>query len=92
MDYMIRVELHGASYAHYEKLHAALAAKRVTNVIAGSTGAKYKLPPAEYVYTGTETIEQVRDAVYRVAAQVLANPAVVVTERGACAWQGLQAA
>jgi hypothetical protein len=89
VDYMIRVELHGASYAHYERLHVALAAKGVTNVIAGDNGSRYKLPPAEYIYGGRESVVQVRDAVYQVAASVLANPAVVVTQRGACAWQGL---
>jgi hypothetical protein len=92
MDYMIRVELHGATYAHYEKLHQALAAHRVTNVIAGASGVRYKLPPAEYTYTGNESASEVRDAVYGVAETVLANPAVVVSQRLACAWQGLQAA
>jgi hypothetical protein len=92
VDYIIRVELHGASYAHYEKLHAVLAAKGVFNVIAGTNGMKYRLPPAEYSYSGSESPAQVLAAVVELAATVLPNPAVLVTQRTACTWQGLLAA
>jgi len=92
VDYIIRVELHGASYAHYEKLHAVLAANGVINAIAGADGKRYRLPPAEYSYSGSETPAQVLAAVMQLSATVLPNPAVLVTQRGACTWQGLLAA
>ena len=92
MDYIIRVELHGASYAQYEKLHAVLATKGVTNFIIGTDRVRYRLPPAEYSYQGNENPAQVLAAVTELAATVLPNPAVVVTEWKACTWRGLQAA
>jgi hypothetical protein len=91
-DYMIRVEMHGATYADYERLHSLLAAKNVTNFIFSDQRVRYRLPTAMYTYTGTETPEQVRIAVAQVAASVRANPAVFVTVRGISSWQGLQAA
>jgi cysteine sulfinate desulfinase/cysteine desulfurase-like protein len=91
-DYLIRVEMHGATYADYERLHALLAAKNVTNFILSDQQVRYRLPTAMYTYTGTETAEQVRTAVAQIAASVRANPAVVVTVRGVTTWQGLQAA
>jgi hypothetical protein len=90
MDYMIRVELHKASEVHYQRLHSVLAAKGVTNTIRADDGSTYKLPPAEYTYSGNESVTAVRDAVGSLAATVLPNPAVVVTQRVGCAWTGLK--
>lgn len=92
MDYLIRVEMHGATYADYERLHSLLAAKAVTNFIVGDNKVRYRLPTAMYTYRGPETPEQVRAAVAQVAATVRPNPAVIVTVSGASSWQGLQAA
>ena len=89
-DYMIRVEMHGASYTHYEKLHALLSAQGVRNFIDGSDGKRYRLPTAEYSYTGPETSDQVLSAVAQSASAVLPNPAVVVTQRNGCMWRGLK--
>jgi hypothetical protein len=91
-DYLIRVEMHGATYADYERLHALLSAKNVINFIYSDQQVRYRLPTAMYTYTGAETAEQVRTAVAQIAASVAANPAVFVAVRGASSWQGLQAA
>ena len=82
--------MHGATYAHYEKLHATLATQGVRNFINGDNGQRYQLPTAEYSYTGPETPGQVLEAVTLTAAKVLPNPAVVVTQRTMCTWRGLK--
>lgn len=91
-DYVIRVEMHGATYADYERLHALLAAKSVTNFIYSDDRVRYRLPTAMYTYTGPETPQHVRDSVAQITASVRPNPAVFVTVRGASTWQGLIAA
>jgi hypothetical protein len=78
-----------APYQYTISWYRPLAPKGVTNSIVGDDGRRYKLPPAEYTYSGSESVTQVRDAVYQVAASVMPNPAVVVTQRIACAWKGL---
>lgn len=91
-DYMIRVEMHGASWDDYERLHSLLATKNVINFIFSDKQVRYRLPTAMYTYTGPETPQAVRDAVWQIAASVRPNPAVFVTVRGESTWQGLMAA
>lgn len=86
----IRVELHGAQAHHYKSLVEKLARSGVTDVIKADDGTLWKLPPAEYVYTGDETAAQVRDAVKAIANTVITGNAVFVTKGSATAWTGLQ--
>jgi hypothetical protein len=92
VNYLIRVEMHGATYADYERLHSLLAAKSVTNFIWGDNKVRYRLPTAMYTYSGTENLDQVRAAVVQIAAVVKPKPSVIVTVSGASAWEGLIAA
>ncbi|MCE7949960.1 MAG: endoribonuclease GhoS [Xanthomonadales bacterium PRO7] len=89
--FTVRVELHGATEADYQQLHAAMSRGGFSRVIEGSNGVSYHLPTAEYDYSSTETVSQVRDRAYAIACTVKQNPAVLVTE-GGCAWKGLATA
>jgi len=87
--FTVRVELHAANEADYQRLHTAMANQGFSRVIAGSDGKSYHLPTAEYDYTSTDSVSDVRDRAHAVASNVKQKPAVLATE-GARAWQGLQ--
>jgi hypothetical protein len=89
---MIRVELHYANEAHYEKLHTLMAARGMLRYIVADNGSKYLLPPAEYTTVTNSTRDQVVAAAKECAAAVIRSFAVLVTEASAVAWEGLQAA
>lgn len=88
--YLIRVELHHAQKHHYVDLHHRLAKIGVTDVIDGRQNTRWRLPPAEYTYTGAADIEEVLKAVKSVANSVILSNAVVVTEAANWRADGLQ--
>lgn len=90
--YIIRVELHGANAQQYHSLASKLAASGVRDVIIANDGSRYKLPPAEYVYSGSETLEQVVASVKRIANAVHAANAVLVSQAENVRWDGLAVA
>lgn len=88
--FTIRVELHGAQAHHYASLAQKLAQFGVIDIITSDDGRKWKLPPAEYTYTGNSTLEQVLDAVQGAADAVIASNAVFVTKADSRMWKGLK--
>jgi hypothetical protein len=68
--FIVRVELHDATWSDYEALHKAMAALGYARTITGGDGQARKLPTAEYVTTAyatvTEIVERARMAANRV--------------------------
>jgi|CXWL01.1.fsa_nt_gi hypothetical protein len=90
-NYTTRVVLYGdATGADYAKLHREMAARGFTDEITSDTGIVYKMPDAEYDYSGPETAEQVRLKAKAAADAVKPNNnAVFVTQAGVRSWHGL---
>jgi hypothetical protein len=89
--FMIRVELHSATYPDYVQLAKALAAQNVIDTIKGDNGLWYKLPPAEYQCIANLTPEAVRQIVATAAATTGKTYAIVVTQSAGMSWSGLEA-
>ena len=88
--FTIRVVLHEGTWQDYFALEEDLAKKGIVDVIAGSDGNAYKMPPAEYNYIGPETIEQVREMARASAAKIGKFKQVFVTQASQQAWVGLE--
>jgi hypothetical protein len=52
-NFTTRVELHDANWSDYVALHAEMAKQGFSQKITSDAGQTYKLPPAEYTYSGT---------------------------------------
>ena len=90
---MIRVELHQARTAEqYQRLHQLLGRYGISNVIVADSGRRYRLPPAEYYYSGDATRDQILAIAKQCAAAVDPSYAVVVTQSSSVTWEGLAAA
>jgi len=88
-NYIIRVLLHNAEGNDYLVLQQRLANIGVVDVILATDGRWYKLPPAEYVYSGSESAEVVRQACVNAANAVGRSCAVLVSQATHVVWQGL---
>lgn len=84
-----RVELHGADYNDYERLHVEMRREGFTTTITGDNGVTYHLPPAEYDFRGEFTGAQVLDKAQSAATRVAKPHAVLVTEMTTRIWRGL---
>jgi hypothetical protein len=90
-NFTVRVELHHAEWADYERLHAAMEQKGFSRQIISDDGKTYQMPLAEYTGFGNFTSSQVRD-IARAAADATGKlNAVFVTEAVTRAWVGLAA-
>jgi hypothetical protein len=90
MEAMVRVELHGGTAAEYEELHNYMRSSGFSRTIKGSNGKIYKLPPAEYYYSGSSTGEQVRSLAQAAAKKTgRANAVLVTIATGEILWSGL---
>lgn len=88
--YTIRIELLDATWDEYEAMYELLAKVGIVDSIADSTGATYRLPPAEYNYDGTATRAQVVDMAKSAASAVVGKYRVFVTESAGRAWHNLE--
>jgi hypothetical protein len=88
--YIIRVELHDATWQDYVEMAGDLAGKGITDLILGSDGNTYRLSPAEYNYIGSEPIDAVLSAVRASASKTGKRHAVFVTEASCTRWIGLE--
>lgn len=86
--FMIRVELHNATSQNYAALAESLRTIGVVDIVPSSSGARYKLPPAEYYHNGIIDISELRALVAAKAAATNKAHAVVVTQ-GEIVWTGL---
>ena len=88
-NFTVRIELHRAEWADYERLHAAMEQKGFSRQIISDDGKAYRLPWAEYNGSGNLTCTQVRDIACRAANSTGKQSAVFVTEAVRRAWSGL---
>ncbi|WP_322038519.1 hypothetical protein [Burkholderia cenocepacia] len=87
--FVVRVELHSATWDDYEKLHGQMAATGLGRKVQAGNGFWYDLPPAEYYGEGNVTKEAVLEAAKAAAAKVKTSYAVLVTESVASTWYNL---
>jgi hypothetical protein len=90
--YMVRVELHAATEAHYQKLHDLMAVHGLMRYIDKEGGGRCWLPPAEYTIVSSASANDVKAMAKVCAAALGLRFAVVVTEAVIVIWEGLQAA
>ena len=77
--YIARVELRGeASSEDYDKLHAALAAIRCYQTMAGSDGIKRGLPHATYCTDAFTNATVASQAILQAAKSVWEDPILIV--------------
>ena len=88
-NFTVRVELHQATGADYDVLHAAMEQKGFSRFITGDNGQTYHMPWAEYNGSGNLTSVQVRDIARTAADDTGKSNAVLVTESTTRAWIGL---
>jgi hypothetical protein len=90
--FIVRVELHGASEAHYLKLHELMAARGLQRFIDSASGGNCWLPPAEYNILTNLSPPDVRNLARACAGALGLRYALLVTEANSVLWDGLQAA
>lgn len=88
VNYIIRVSYPAAQAGTHDRLKVELAKYNIAGAIKSDDGKGYYLPEGEFCYTGNETINEVRDAVFRVASGVQPEPAVLVMEITTLSWVG----
>jgi hypothetical protein len=89
-NFTVRVELHQATYADYEALHAAMEGQGFSRLITADNGQTYHMPWAEYNGSGNLSSTQVRDIARSAANTTGKNNAIFVTESVSRAWIGLE--
>jgi len=89
-QFTTRVELHNADWNDYVKLHAEMRLRGFSQTIKARDGKFYELPPAEYDYTGAETLADVLTKARAAASAVKVSHGVIVTESNGRTWQGLK--
>lgn len=87
-----RIELHRATAADYEDLHAHMARQGFSRTIVSDSGARYQLPTAEYNIEAELTRADVLARAKAAAGAVKASYEVLVTESAGRTWVGLPAA
>lgn len=84
--FTVRVELRGANWETYEKLHNQMRLAGFSKEVTGYDGVSYQLPDAEYVAEKNFTIERVRDEVINIARSLNHDPGVLVSETTQWSW------
>lgn len=92
VNYIIRVAYQEAGADTAERLTAELAKYNVANAIKADDGQGYYLPASEFCYSGNEPINEVRDAIQRLADSVQPGASVLVTEAASLSWSNLKLA
>ena len=88
-NFTVRVELHSATWQDYDVLHDAMAGEGLSRAIRIDAGTTYQLPTAEYVISGSLTIEEVRERTKRAANRTGRSSEAIVAETVRWAWYGL---
>jgi hypothetical protein len=91
-QFTVRIELHNAQWADYDKLHAAMERSGFSRHITGRDGHTVQLPLAEYNGTANLNSSEVRDIAQEVANTTGKRNSVLVTEARGRAWSGLSPA
>jgi hypothetical protein len=90
VNYIIRVSYTSPQPDTHDRLKVELAKFNVAGAIKADDGKGYYLPEGEFCYSGNETINEVRDAVFRLAGTIQADPAVLVMEITTLSWAGFR--
>lgn len=90
VNYIIRVSYPAANADTFDRLNVELAKFNVAGAIKSDDGKGYYLPQGEYCYSGNETINEVRDAVFRLSSTIQAEPQVLVVEVTTLSWAGFK--
>jgi hypothetical protein len=90
VNYIIRVAYTAANSDTYDRLNQEFAKYDVAGAIKADDGKGYYLPLGEYCYAGKEPINEVRDAMHRLASSIQPDPAVLVMEVNVLAWSGFK--
>lgn len=90
VNYIIRVSYTEAKSDIYDRLNVELAKYNIAGAIKADDSKGYYLPLGEYCYSGNEPINEVRDAVHRLASTLQPDPSVLVMEVTILAWAGFK--
>jgi hypothetical protein len=90
-SYTTRIQLLGnPSEADYEKLHAAMEARNFSRNITSDGGTTYKLPQAEYNFSGSLTRADVLNLAAEAAQTVSVGAKILITESVGRSWRNLE--
>src|SRR5260370_42387225 len=89
--FLVRVELHGASWDDYETLHAEMGERGFSREVTGGNGRGYQLPTAEYVIHTVEGLEDVRTLAGQAARTTGRKFGSIVSEDSRSDWVCLTA-
>ena len=87
--YLVRVELHAATWDDYEVLHAEMADRGFSREVTGGDGRTFQLPTAEYVIRTDAELESVRALAAQGAQTTGKKFGIIVAEYSRSAWVGL---
>ncbi|WP_110875947.1 hypothetical protein [Franconibacter helveticus] len=85
-DFTVRVELRGANWETYTKLHEKMEAIGFYRKIIGDDGVTFQLPDGEYVGVSTKNIYELRVQVHAIASTLNIDPHVFVTQAEGWSW------
>jgi len=90
INYIIYVSFADAAPDSIMRLSTELAKYNIAGGIKADDGRGYFLPPGTFIYHGKETINEVRDAIHRLAETIQPGASVVATETTTISWSGLK--
>ena len=90
INYIIQVSFTDAAADTIVRLSQDLSKYNIAAGVRADDGRAYHLPPGAFMYHGSETINEVRDAVHRLAETIQPGASVLVTEAASLSWSGLQ--
>lgn len=90
INYIIHVSIPAAQPEIIVRLGYELSKYNIAAGVKADDGRAYHLPPGTFMYYGNETINEVRDAVHRLAETIKPGASVLVTEAASLSWSGLQ--
>ncbi|ELX08181.1 MULTISPECIES: hypothetical protein [Oxalobacteraceae] len=90
INYIIYVSFTDAKPDSIERLSIELSKYNIAAGIKADDGRAYFLPPGTFTYNGQETINEVRDAIYRLAETIQPGAMVLATEATTISWTGLK--
>lgn len=89
-NFTTRVALSDAEWEDYDKLYEYMATEGFTKTITSDQGITYKLPDAEYNYSGNITRADVLKKARSAAQRTGKRHSVLVTESAGRTWHNLE--
>lgn len=85
-NFTVRVELRGASWETYTKLHENMETIGFYRRIVGDDRKTYQLPDGEYVGESMKSIHDLRVQIHKLASTLNNDPHVFVTQALSWSW------